>query len=94
MVGNPVRRLKARRWNRSFGWEHAGTLGRDTAHESWPVDFWRHRWVKVGDTSVLRDPRTGSRIAVPSYFVVVDGTRHPFAALTFDSGLTAFFLPV
>ncbi|ANU08744.1 hypothetical protein [Paraurantiacibacter namhicola] len=90
---NPIKRLRAKGFNRKRGWKFAGAVAERQDHPTWPVDFWLYKWVETGTSTELRDPIHGHRRMVRVWFVEADGVRHGFAADELSNGVWGFFLP-
>lgn len=90
---NPLKRMRARAWNRKRGWEFAGAVAEREDDPRWPVDFWLYRWVDTGTQAEVRDPLYGHRRMIRCYFVEADGKRYGFAADELSAGVWGFFLP-
>lgn len=93
-TANPLKRLRARRFNNKRGWKFAGSVMERKDHPDWPVDFWLYKWVDTGTKVELRDPLHGHRRMVDVWFVEADGKRYGFAANEFTPGVYVFFLPI
>lgn len=94
MAWNPIRRIRARRWNLDRGWKYVGRTAKDVALEDWPVDLWSQRWVRVGNQVLLQHPGNAQAIMVDCFFIIDKDKRHPFAALEMSDATFIFFVPV